>query len=93
MDLRTTWHFLVWHQFKLLPTGILWQQGFQRWITLSGKHALEFTANLNLMLHSYLELSSFNDYEPEENQKFYTEKLVRLDGHSSYYKPPNAPVR
>ena len=34
----------------------------------------------------------FKDYEPEENQKFYTEKLVRLDGHSSPYLVPEAPV-
>ena len=36
---------------------------------------------------------SFKDYEPQSNQKFYTEKLVLLNGQSSPYLPPDAPVR
>ena len=35
---------------------------------------------------------SFKSYEPEENQKFYTEKLVRLEGQSSPYFIPDEPV-
>ena len=35
---------------------------------------------------------SFKEYEPQTNQKFYTEKLVRIDGMSSPYLPPDAPV-
>ena len=35
---------------------------------------------------------SFKSYEPQENQKFYTEKLVRLEGQSSPYLLPEPPV-
>ncbi len=38
---------------------------------------------------------SFEDYEPAENQKYYTERLLRIGGHSSrYIKPiPHTPAQ
>ena len=37
-------------------------------------------------------MHSFKDYEPAENQRFYSEKLARLEGHSSPYMEPEPPV-
>ena len=35
---------------------------------------------------------SFKSYEPPENQRFYSEKLTLLEGQSSPYMLPEAPV-
>ena len=45
-----------------------------------------------LSMRPYPIYHSFKDYEPQSNQKFYTEKLALLNGQSSPYLPPDAPA-